>query len=75
MLSVIPEDRSKDAWLAAAWKEWEACAPHPSTPPRIGPRRRHQGRISEWKTMDDSKQTTNWGQSLQIMGTGVQCRK
>ena len=28
MLSVIPEDRSKDAWLAAKWKqEWEASGP------------------------------------------------
>ena len=28
MLSVIPEDRSKDAWLAATWKqEWEASGP------------------------------------------------
>ena len=28
MLYVIPEDRSKDSWLAAAWKqEWEASEP------------------------------------------------
>ena len=28
MLSVIPEDRSKDAWIAATWKqEWEAFGP------------------------------------------------
>ena len=28
MLSVIPEDRSKDAWLAAKWKqEWETSGP------------------------------------------------
>ena len=28
MLSVIPEDRSKDAWHAAMWKqEWEASGP------------------------------------------------
>ena len=28
MLSVIPEDRSKDAWLAATWKqECEASGP------------------------------------------------
>ena len=28
MLSVIPGDRSKDAWIAAMWKlEWEASAP------------------------------------------------
>ena len=28
MLSVIREDRSKDAWIAAKWKqEWEASGP------------------------------------------------
>ena len=28
MLSIIPEERSKDAWLAATWKqEWEASGP------------------------------------------------
>ena len=28
LLSVIPEDRSKDAWIAATWKqEWEASGP------------------------------------------------
>ena len=28
MLSVIPEDRSKDAWIEATWKqEWEASGP------------------------------------------------
>ena len=28
MLSVIPEDRSKDAWIAATWvQEWEASGP------------------------------------------------
>ena len=28
MLSVIPEDRSKDAWIVATWKqEWEASGP------------------------------------------------
>ena len=28
MISVIPEDRSKDAWIAATWKhEWEASGP------------------------------------------------
>ena len=28
MLSVIPEDRSKDAWIGATWKqEWEASGP------------------------------------------------
>ena len=28
MLSVIPEDRSKDAWIAATWKqEWDSSGP------------------------------------------------
>ena len=28
MLSVLPEDRSKDAWIAATWKQvWEASGP------------------------------------------------
>ena len=28
MLSVIPENRSKDAWIAATWKQvWEAAGP------------------------------------------------
>ena len=40
---------------------------HPSTSARIGPRRRRQGRRPESKTLDDSKQTTNWGRSLQII--------
>ena len=52
MLSVIPEDRSKDAWIAATWKqEWEASGPHPSTLPRIGSRRRRQWRRSELKIL------------------------
>ena len=50
---------------------------HPSTSPRIGPRRRRQGRRSESKTLDDSKQTANWGRSLRVIneevGTGGQC--
>ena len=51
---------------------------HPSTSPRIGPRRRRQGRRSESKTLDDSKQTANWGRSVQSIHeevwTGGQCR-
>ena len=50
---------------------------HSSTSPRIGPRRRRQGRRPESKTLDDSKQTMNWGQSVQSIheevGTGGQC--
>ena len=43
----------------------------------IGPRRGCQGRRPEPKTMDDSKQTANWGRSVQSIheevGTGGQC--
>ena len=50
---------------------------HPSTSPRIGPMRRRQGRRSESKTLDDSKQTANWGRSVQSIheevGTGGKC--
>ena len=62
MLSVIPEDRSKDAWIAATWKQkWEA-----SGPTRVHRhRRRRQGRRSEPKTLDASKPTANWGRSVQ----------
>ena len=79
MLSVIPEDRSKDAWIAATWKQaWEAMIQtHSSTPLCVGPRRERQGRISEPKTMDDSKPTANWGWSVQSIheevGAGGQC--
>ena len=53
-ISVIPEDRSNDARIAETWKqEWEASG-QTSTSPRIGPRRRRQGRRSEPKTLDDS---------------------
>ena len=79
MLSVIPENRSKDAWLETTWKqEWEALIwTHPSTSPRIGPRTRRRGRITESKTLDDHKQTANWGRSVQSIheevGTCGQC--
>ena len=45
MLSVIPEDRSKDAWIAATWKrQWEASGPtrvhrHVSDPGQGGSKR------------------------------------
>ena len=58
MLSVIPEDRSKNAWIAATWKEREAPR-GPSRVHRHGPRRRRQGRRSESKTLDDSKHLTD----------------
>ena len=77
MLSVIPEDRSKDACIAATWKQEWASRTHPSTPPRIGPKRGRQGRRSEPKTLDDSKQTANWARSVQSIheevGTSGQC--
>ena len=48
-----------------------------SVMPRIGPRRRRQGRRTESKTLDDPKQTANWGRSIQSfheeVGTGGQC--
>ena len=50
---------------------------HPSTSPRIGPRRRRQSRRTESKTLDGPKQTANWGRSIKSfheeMGTGGQC--
>ena len=46
---------------------------HPSTSPRIGPRRRCQGRRPESKTLDDSKQTANWSRS--VGETGASCNK
>ena len=78
MLSVIPEGRSKDAWIAATWKQaWEASGPtrvHRHLP---GPWRRRQGRRTESKTLDDPKQIANWGRSVQSIdeevGTGGQC--
>ena len=78
MLSVIPEDRSKDEWIAATWKPGVgSIRTHPSTPPRTGPWRRRQGRRTESKTLDDPKQTANWGRSVQSIdeevGTGGQC--
>ena len=65
MLSVIPEDRSKDAWIVAKLDAGVgSIRTHPSIPPRIGPRRRRQGRRSDPKTLDVSKQTANWGRSV-----------
>ena len=70
---VIPEDRSKDSWIAATWKqEWEESGPtrvhrHVSDP--------IEGVKGEY--MDDSKQTANWGRSIQSIheevGTGGLC--
>ena len=39
----------------------------PSTPPRIGPKRRRQDRRYEAKKLDDSKQSANWGRSVQSL--------
>ena len=54
MWSVIPEDRSKDAWIAASWKqEWEASGPHPGTSPRTGPSiRTTPGYIATYRTQE-----------------------
>ena len=50
---------------------------HPGASPGIGPRIRRQGRRPVSKTLDDSKQTVNWGRSVQSIheevGTGGQC--
>ena len=50
---------------------------HPSTSPHIGPRRRRQARRFESNTLDDSKQTANWGRPVQSIheevGSGGQC--
>ena len=40
---------------------------HPSTSPHIGPGGRCQGGRSVLRTMDDSKQTANWGRSLKLI--------
>ena len=80
MLSVIHEDRSKGC-LACGNVEAGvgSIRTHPSTSPRIGPRRRCQVRRTEskTKTLDDPKLTANWGRSIQSfheeMGTGGQC--
>ena len=76
MLSVIPEDRSKDAWIAATWKQqWEASGltrVHRHVPdPREGVKGEDLSR-KHWTT----KQTVNWGRSVQSiyeLGTGGQC--
>ena len=75
MLCVIPEDRSKDAWIAAAWKqEWEASGPTRVHPRRIYVKGEDLSR-KHWTTL--IKQTANWGQSVQSIheevGTGAQC--
>ena len=80
MLSVIPEDRSKvqgcmDCGNVEAGVG--SIRTHPSAPPRIGPMRGSQGRRPEPKTLDDYKQTANWGWSVQSIHeeveTGGQC--
>ena len=76
MLSVIPEvEGSMDCGNVEPGVGKHPVPPY--TPPRVGPVRRRQGRRSEPKTRDDSKQTDNWGRSLQSIheevGTGGQC--
>ena len=74
-LSVIPEDRSKDAWIVEAGVG--SIRTHPSTPLCVGPRRGRQGRRPEPKALEDSKPTANWGRLVQSIheevGTGGQC--
>ena len=78
MLGVIPEDRGEGCMDCGNVEAGVgSIRTHPSTSPRIGPRRRRQGRRSEPKTLDDSKQTANWGRSVQSIheevGTDGQC--
>ena len=62
MLSGIPEKRSKDAWIAATGKqEWEASGPTRLQRHVSDPGEGVIGRRAESKTLDDSKQTANWG--------------
>ena len=78
MLSVIPEARSKDAWIAATWKqEWEASGPTRVHRHVSDPGEGVKGEDLTPKTLDDSKQTANWGRSIQSfheeVGPGGQC--
>ena len=78
MLSVIHEDRSKDAWIAATWKqEWEAPGPTRVHRYVSDPGTGVKGEELSRKTMDESKPTANWGRSVQSIheevGTGGQC--
>ena len=51
MTFVIPEDRSEDAWIAAAWKkEWEASVPTRGHRYVSGPREGVKGEICEENT-------------------------
>ena len=76
MLTVIPEDRSKDAWIAATWKqEWEASGPTEYTATyRTLEKASRENNYS--KTLDDPRQTAKWGRSVQSIdedvGTGGQ---
>ena len=81
MLSVIPEDRSKDAWIAATWKqEWEASGTTRLHRHVLDPGEGVKGEELSRKHVldgDDPKQTANWGRSIQSfheeVGTGGQC--
>ena len=65
ILIVIPvEDRFKDAWIAAAWKQWWEA----SGPTRV---QSHVSDPGEDVQGDDSKQTTNWERPLQIINEEV----
>ena len=76
MLSVIPEDR-----MHGLREHGSRSGKHPGPPEYIATcrtQRRRQGRRAESKTLDDSKQTANWGRSVQSIheevGTGGLCR-
>ena len=66
MLSVIPEDRSNDAWIAEKWKQdWEASGHTEYIATFRTQEKASREKISEPKTLDDSKQPSNWGPSVQ----------
>ena len=62
MLRVIPEDRSKDAWIAAAWKQ----ASEASGPTRV---HRHVSDPGEGVKGEDMSRTH--GTTLNRLRTGV----
>ncbi|KAJ8403315.1 hypothetical protein AAFF_G00355320 [Aldrovandia affinis] len=78
MLNFTSEDISRDAWLAAAWKqEWESAGPSESTA-TFGTQ--EMAPLEERPTtpgMDHAEPSTDWGWSLWVInedvGLGGQC--
>ena len=68
MLSVIPEDRSKDAWIAAYVEAGVGSIwAHPNTSPRIGSRRRRQGEDLSRKHWTTLNRLRTSGRSVQTI--------